>query len=80
MLQTICKLPLNQIDYLEIECQNCNSQIQINLKKEQKATNCPVCNTPFDELTLKTISNITMTISTLKHLSKNNISLIKIEK
>jgi len=80
MLQTICKLPLNQIDYLEIECQNCNSQIQINLKKEQKATNCPVCNIPFDELTLKTISNITMTISTLKHLSKNNISLIKIEK
>jgi len=80
MIETVCKINLSSVDFLEIKCNNCNSFLRINLQKEQRVTTCPVCNKDFDEVSTKAVTNLMITISTLKNFNKDTISLIKVEK
>jgi len=76
MIETICKINIKNIDFIEVECANCKSRVQT---KTLINSHCPNCGYNYDSKVVETVNFILSNIAKLKEID-TNISFIKIEK
>lgn len=75
MIEKSCRIGVNDITFVSIECKYCGSELNIAPSRAGKVLGCPVCDTPYHKDELESIEALVEAIAFFKKSKVMNVSV-----